>query len=383
MIFRGVTGNVKLLKKLLKRKADHPVRFFLVVLALAPCCVPPLPASDAHSSSPAPPPPLPFPLLTFRAVHMGTRFTIRFWVDSGGGDDDRAHQAASAAFAEIARLEQVFSDYRPDSEITRLAQAPAGEPVPVGTDLYRLFERAEHLHRRTEGAFDITAGPFIRAWRLSRKNHRVPTPEQLANARARSGFSLIELDPVARTIRKRSANMIFDAGGIAKGIAADAALEILREHGFPRALVAASGDIALGDPPPGAPGWKVGLESLDETGAREQLRAIVLANAAVSTSGDTRQYVEIGGVRYSHIVDPETGLGLTERISVTVVAPDATTSDSHATAVSILGERRGLQFVRNTRGVECRVVTLDDQGQERYAHTDGFPEYSPIENEEE
>jgi thiamine biosynthesis lipoprotein len=166
--------------------------------------------------------------------------------------------------------------------------------------------------------------------------------------------------------------MVLDLGGIAKGYAADEALQILKDGGFPISLVAASGDIALGNPPPGKKGWSIGLETLEMAEPGEA--AFELANAAVSTSGDTQRFLVIGEKRYSHIVDKETGLGLTDRIGVSVIAPDATTSDSYATAVSILGRMRGMQLIESTAGLECRIVTVDDEGNSEIFLSSGYPE---------
>ena len=148
-------------------------------------------------------------------------------------------------------------------------------------------------------------------------------------------------------------------------------LAILREGGFPQALVAASGDIVVGDPPPGEAGWRIGIETLELGHSLKDLETVVLANRAISTSGDTRQYVELDGVRYSHIVSTTTGLGLTERIGASVIGPDATTTDSYATTVVLLGAKEGLQFIENKRPVECQIVALRD-GREVFTRSDGF-----------
>ncbi len=309
-------------------------------------------------------------LLTFQETHMGTRFTIRVWTQQGMVDE--VTLLSQQSFQRISDLEQLFSDYIPDSELNRLARAPANQEIVVSPDLFDIFSKAKVLYKKTNGAFDITVGPLIRLWRLSRKNHRTPSPEQIAGAKERSGFQHITLNPKTRGITKARENMSFDLGGIAKGYAADAALKILHDSGYPRALVAASGDIALGDPLPGKKGWTVGIETLQLDISPDKMQTVILANAAISTSGDSRQAVEIEGVRYSHIVNPKTGLGLTERIGVSIIAPDATTSDSHATAVSILGEKEGLKFIKNTRGVECQIVKIQN-GREDYKRSDGFP----------
>src|SRR5690606_3986764 len=175
-----------------------------------------------------------------------------------------------------------------------------------------------------------------------------------------------------RTIVKKIDGMLFDLGSIAKGYAADQALAMLKQGGFPRSLVAASGDIAVGEPPPGEAGWRIGIETLEVGRDVKDLQTVTLVNQAISTSGDTRRYFEHEGVRYSHIVSTKTGLGLTERLGSSVIAPDATTSDSHATAVVLLGTKEGLQFIRNRRGIECQIVVLHD-GRETFLRSDGFP----------
>src|SRR5207248_2156968 len=140
---------------------------------------------------------------------------------------------------------------------------------------------------------------------------------------------------------------------------ADQALKILNGRGIDRALVAASGDIAIGNPPPGQRGWKIGLAAMG-THASETVRTLVLRNAGVSTSGDTEQFIEIGGIRYSHIVNPATGLGLTERIQVSVIAPNATTTDGLATAVSVLGPKRGLALIDSLPHTAALILTRAD-----------------------
>lgn len=319
-------------------------------------------------------------LYTFRQPHMGTEFTFRVWAEEGQLED--LTLLSEKAFARVAELNQIASDYLPESEINNLARAPSGVPFAVSADLFRLLDLSAQLSRETDGAFDATAGPFIRLWRKTKKNRRLPTTEQIAGARARTGAHLLRFDPVSRTITKLSDGMLFDLGGIAKGYAADEALEVFREGGFPRALIAASGDIVVGDPPPGKPGWRIGIETLILHDELSELRTVILSNGAVSTSGDTRRYFELDGVRYSHIVSTRTGLGLTERIGASVIAPNATTSDSYATAVTLLGEKDGLQFIRNKREIECQIVALRN-GQEVAIRTDGFSRFEEQKAEKE
>ncbi|MEM1441477.1 MAG: FAD:protein FMN transferase [Verrucomicrobiota bacterium] len=318
-------------------------------------------------------------LFTFKQPHMGTEFTFRIWAHKD--EAEKLTKVAGEAFARVDQLNRIASDYLPESGINDFARAPAGEPVEVSDDLFRLLDLSSQLSRETAGAFDATAGPFIRLWRIAKKNRRLPTEEQITSARLRTGAALLDFDPLTRRITKRSEGMLFDLGGIAKGYAADEALEIFREAGFPRALVAASGDIVVGDPPPNEFGWRIGIETLHLDTSPGEMNTVLLANRAISTSGDTRRYLELDGVRYSHIVSTRTGLGLTERIGASVIAPNATTSDSHATAVTLLGEKEGLQFIRNKREIECQVVTLQD-GQEVTVQTDGFARFTEEKDEE-
>ena len=201
-----------------------------------------------------------------------------------------------------------------------------GEPVKVSDDLFAVLEQAAAMSMASDGAFDATVGPVVQLWRLARRTQQMPDAKEFAEARSRVGWQKVQLDAKARTVKLLTPGMQLDLGGIAKGFAADEALKVLREKfGITSALVAASGDIACGDPPPGKDAWLVDIAPL----ARNQKpRRLHLANAAVSTSGDLEQFVVINGVRYSHVLDPRTGLGLTGRNSVTVIAPNGITADS-------------------------------------------------------
>ncbi|MBI3880710.1 MAG: FAD:protein FMN transferase, partial [Verrucomicrobia bacterium] len=180
------------------------------------------------------------------------------------------------------------------------------------------------------------------------------------------GWQKVKLDAHAQTVTLAAPNMKLDLGGIAKGYGADAALTVLKQRGLPRALVAASGDLAVGDPPPGKPGWIIGIAALDE-GDGALTKLLSLRNCGVSTSGDTEQFVIIGGVRYSHIVDPRTGIGLTNRIQATVIARDATTSDAMAKGVCVFGPERGRALIDALPGAATLVLTAGDGGRKQFA----------------
>ncbi len=295
----------------------------------------------------------------FTEPHMGTRFQIILYAPS----EATARKAAKAAFQRIADLDATMSDYRSSSELMRLCKKAGGPPVKVSDDLFQILARADEVSRLSDGAFDVTVGPVVRLWRRSRRTRQLPDAEQLARARALVGYRNVKLDAKARTVQLLKPGMQLDLGGIAKGYAADAALAVLKKHDITRALVAAGGDIAVSDAPPQSPGWKVGIAPLDNPD-KTPSRFLLLANAAVSTSGDFEQHVEIGGRRYSHIVDPKTGIGLSGRRSVSVVAPNGTTADSLTKVVSVLGPKRGLAIIDRLPGVSALVVRKGDKGQE-------------------
>src|SRR3989440_5553031 len=182
-------------------------------------------------------------------LHMGMAVRIVVYA----ADDATARRAARAAYARIAELEDVMSDYRPESEGSRLA-ARAGEPIRVSDDLFVVLARAVDLWRRSEGAFDVTVGPFVELWRTARRTGRLPPRAELDAAARRVGSDKVHLDSVARTVRLNVAGMRLDLGGIAKGCILDRPLAALRAQGVRRALLEAGGDIVVGDAPPGRRG---------------------------------------------------------------------------------------------------------------------------------
>lgn len=297
------------------------------------------------------------PLHRFEFSHpaMGTLNTITLYAP----DADMARAAAIAAFKRIDALEDILSDYQADSELMRILDHPYGTPVPVSEDLFNVLQRGQEMARLSDGAFDVTVGPYVRLWRFARKRKVLPTPAEIAAARAAVGWQKLKLDARTRTVTLLVPHMRLDLGSIGKGYAGDQALKLLKARGIDRALVACSGDIAIGDPPPGKRGWKIGIAALDGV-TNQPRRTVLLHNAGISTSGDTEQFLKIGGVRYSHIVNPATGLGLTNRIQATVIGPNAATTDCLDTTVSLLGVKRGLALIDSMPRTAALIVTKDD-----------------------
>ncbi|MGD9853558.1 MAG: FAD:protein FMN transferase [Planctomycetaceae bacterium] len=312
----------------------------------------------ADESAPESPPQGRLQRYEFLQVRMAVPVRISVYA----GEEPTANQAAQAAYARIKQIDRMLSHYDPDSELSAVCRdAVAGRPVSVSRELFTVLSHAARVSRRSDGAFDVTVGPLMDLWRRSRKDRQLPVAADVETARRLVGYEQVQLDSLTQTVTLGQAGMRLDLGGIAKGYAADEALRVLQEHGIEHALIDAGGDIVTGQPPPGADGWRIGIAPLDAPDGDPQ-RFLRLGNAAVATSGDASQFVEIDGIRYSHIMDPRTGLGLTTRSSVTIVAPDGIAADSLASAVSVLGPERGLKLLRSIAGTDALIVVRDDSG---------------------
>jgi thiamine biosynthesis lipoprotein len=286
--------------------------------------------------------------------HMGTLFRIKLYA----ADEQQAQRAFRAAFDRIAELDDMLSDYKPDSELNRLCRTGVHHPVKIGNDLFRVISASEKLSEESGGAFDITLGPLTHLWRAARKVNRLPASQAIQEAQARCSFRKLHTDPAQHTVELDQENMQLDVGGIAKGYAADEALTVLSNLGIRSALIAASGDLAFSDAPPGETGWKIGIDSVDNA-ETPFIRVLRLANAAVSTSGASEQHLDANGTRYSHVIDPKTAEGLTRPITVTVIARHGIDSDGMSTAVSVLGVEHGLALIERQPGVAALIVTGD------------------------
>ena len=292
-------------------------------------------------------------LYPFEAVepHMGTLFRIKLYA----GTEAHAQAAFHSAFERVRQLDETLSDYQPASALSRATRGPVHQSVTVDTDLFRVLSAAEEFAAQSEGAFDMTLGPLTHLWRTGRKLGVVPDNSLIQTAFQRCGYRKLHLDIARQSIRTDVAGMELDAGGIAKGYAVDQALATLRAAGITQALVAASGDLAFGDAPPGKPGWSIGIDSFDSAG-KPFTRILMLANQAVSTSGDTEQHLDSEGKRYSHILDGRTGRPLTSNLTVTVAASSGMEADAAATAISVLGAKKGFLFADRRPGMAALIV---------------------------
>ncbi len=301
----------------------------------------------------------------YARIVMGVEARIILYCDR----ERTAAGAAEAAYERLEELDAALSDYRPDSELNRVAVRAVGQRVRVSEDLYRVLGRAREFAEASDGAFDVTVGPLVKLWRLAAATGSLPEDAALAGALARTGWWKVSLESGSRTVELEHGGMRLDLGGIGKGFAAQEALLVLQGRGVRCALVELGGDLACGAPPPGAPGWLV--EVVTAEGAEAPL-ILVAGDAAVAQSGDTEQFVEADGVRYSHIVDPRSGLGLTGGAAVTVVARDGTTADALATALSVLGPEEGFALLARFPDASAMIEVPAPEGPARFL-SESFP----------
>jgi thiamine biosynthesis lipoprotein len=249
---------------------------------------------------------------------------------------EAALEAAAAAFERIGEIEQVASDYRPSSELMRLCrEATVGEWRPVSRDLAVLLSESRRVSERTGGAFDATVGPVVGLWREARRSERLADAAVLKEARGRIDWRAVEVEADPPRVRLMKARMALDLGGIAKGYAAREAGRVLESRGLKRCLVALAGDVYAGEAPSGADGWRVEVQGDRGEGV---VGTVLVEHACVSTSGDTEQFVEIGGVRYSHIIDPRTGVGTPGGLIVTAIGEDGAYVDAADTGAVVMGQ---------------------------------------------
>ena len=304
---------------------------------------------------------------------MGVTWTVTVFTETLA----EAETAITAALNEVTRLEKILSDYEPNSELCQLsASAPTQCPKQISNDLWEVLVQAVAWRDRSKGAFDPTVGVMTDLWRKARQTGRMPSPEQLSDVKQAAGPETLRLED-AQKVSLLEPNMRLDLGGIGMGFAIDQALRVVKNNGISIAMIDASGDIGVIGKPPHSNGWRIAIDALGRNSDKNNPAfkngfAITLEDASITTSGDAFQAIEIGGTRYSHIVDPRTGLGVIGSTGVTVIAPDATTADAVATTLSVLGPDVGCQFVDQIERCAARFIWKED-GQVRVRTTSQWP----------
>jgi thiamine biosynthesis lipoprotein len=286
-------------------------------------------------------------------------------------NDATADRAAQAAYERIHELNSILSDYDEDSELRRLCRTSSeGKPAHVSDDLWRVLDRALELSAQTGGAFDPTIGPVSKLWRRARRVKQLPSPEALKTALAKVDYRGIRLHEESQSVELLKSDMLLDLGGIAKGYALEEGAKVLKKQGIDRFLLHAGGDMVLGEAPPDKPGWKVGIGQTDPQ--KPPRFYLWLSNVETATSGDRFQYAEIAGRRYSHLIDPRTGLGLTGHCQTTVVVPRGTLADGLASAICILGLEKGLKLLEKTPGAAAYIISATEDGKEEIRQSENW-----------
>lgn len=267
----------------------------------------------------------------FTRPQMGTEFRVILYADS----DSLAQTAAGAAFDTLDALNARLSDYDAQSELSRLSELDSGAVVKVSRPLWEVVQQGQALSVLSQGAFDLTIGPLSKLWRRAFRQQQFPDLKQIEEARMRVGYESIQVLPGLR-LQVLRPGIKLDAGGIAKGFAVDAMTEVLLAHGIQSSLVDGGGDIRVTSPPPDAPGWAIQVQQTDSLGQFQSV-TLHLAHRAIATSGDHYRYLSWEGQRYSHIIDPRTGLGVQHGAQVTVHCSNCATADALASAISVMG----------------------------------------------
>ncbi len=280
-----------------------------------------------------------------------------------------ADRAMDAAFAAISQVNNLMSLHLRRSEVSQLNRS-AGSECHISRQTSSVLSQALEVSEMTSGAFDVTAGPLIRLWKEGIETRRLPGGEQIAAAKKLVGYRRLTLGP--NSAKLAAPGMSVDLGGIAKGYAVDKAVGALRASGIKSALVDAGGDgYALGKQPDGRP-WRIAVQDPNRRPGGQLPELLLLSDTAYATSGDYQQYVEIDGLRYAHIIDPRTGQPARVAASVTVIAPNCTTADALATAISVLGPDEGIKLVNTLNEVECMIISRDGD-QLNVVTSPGFP----------
>lgn len=282
-------------------------------------------------------------------------------------DKDTAEKCVETAFAELKKVDDLMSDYKGESEVSRVNSDAAIRPVKVSVPTFKVLQKSVEFSRLSEGAFDITIAPLAELWRTAAESNSVPTEEDTADARSKVGYEKLILDANEMTVRFAVEGMKLDLGGIAKGYAIDRAIEAMQAGGAVGGMVDVGGDIrCFGLPPKGKKTWRIGLQNPAEQDSDEQtlagaadqvLMVLKLTNAAIATSGGYRRFVLIEGKKHSHIINRDTATSAEGLSSVTIISQNAINADALATAVSVMGPEKGLALIEKIPNTEAILIT--------------------------
>ncbi len=299
---------------------------------------------------------------------MGSPFQLIIETD----DSLKARNLAEQAFQLVDSLVHIFSDYDSTSELSRLSASAGKNPMVASSTLWNILQEAKKGFNLSKGSFDITVGPLSHLWRKARKLQVFPDSLAIEEARNKVGFQYIVFDQSQQTVYLTKSGMLLDLGGIAKGYVAQEVINYLLTKGVQSALADAGGDIVVSDAPTKAKGWTIGI-NVPETTDELLPKKLLIKNIAVTTSGDVYQFIEHNGKKYSHIVDPRTGYGISSQRNVTVIAKRGIDADWLTKVCSILPIDEARKIVA-VYGAEMLITVAEKTGVKYYT-SKGFAKY--------
>jgi thiamine biosynthesis lipoprotein len=272
---------------------------------------------------------------------MGSPFNIIFYCS----DSTEAKKLADKSFSLVDSLTDIFSDYSSSSAVGHLTQQKTKQKQRVSDELLNMIIQSRKAWMKSDKTFDITIGAISQLWRKAKNENRFPSADEIKKANRATGFNNLVLNISAKTILFKKKEMRLDFGGIVKGYAAQKVIDYLKSKNITPALADAGGDIAISDAPLEKTGWSIGI-NLPEKENELWDKKLELKNCSVATSGDVYRFTLHDGKKYSHIIDPRSGYGVTSQRNVTVIAKDGATADWLATACSILSIKKALRLAK-------------------------------------
>jgi thiamine biosynthesis lipoprotein len=311
-------------------------------------------------------------MVQFEGPTMGTRYSVKLVVGQNTELDIPSLQ--TSVDQRLAQINQAMSTYIDDSDINQLNAAPAGTDIKVSAELCEVLKLSQDISAQTEGAFDISVGPIVRAWGFGpEQRDKPPEAELLMELLSRTGYQYLNLDCNSTTVLKQKA-LSLDLSAVAKGYAVDVISELItQETGISDVMVEIGGELSLRGSNVEGKAWRIGIEkpALAQMGATQVL---ALSNVAVATSGDYRNFYEFEGQHYSHLIDPKTGRPVEHALtSVTIVSKNCALADAYATAIHVMGPEAGLAFAEKNQIAAFFIERSTEQF--RYYHTQAFEQY--------
>lgn len=281
------------------------------------------------------------------APKLGTTFKLLFFPE----DSIEGARVCQEVWVLVDRLNMVFSDYETDSEVNQLSlSAGTYTWIPVSDELWEVLQIADRLSQHSDGAFDVTIGPLSKAWRRAFRRNIMPDEDAIHTAQKLVNYKWIQYQEADQSVLLQESKMRIDLGGIAKGYIVDKVYEHLKSKGFENAIVDGGGDLYIGGMPDNGRSWSV---AIDKNGLLQE----EYENIGIAGSGDEFRFLEYNGERYSHIIDPRSGYGLGQPVSVVVRAPNCTLADALASAISVVGTENAEKLLEYYP--ECKLLSLE------------------------